>query len=238
MKVVRVANTQLANGDLYNRLPLKESGYIFDEEDLNSSDPEELFEAAGRLCYKSFNRPNAKTATNATYLKHITDVGHFSILEHASVTYYVEGVSRAMLLELERHRFLSFSVVSQRYVDSSDVDEFPFVDHPVLRDLGSPEKWAIQNRVKEGRILYEALVDELTLRGYDRKTARGAARNVLEEGTTTAFFVSGNIRAWREIIGKRYSPAADAEIRAFAKLILDDLRDYCPNALQDFEEDE
>lgn len=234
MKVEVVATTSLVVGKLSD-WPITESGYEFNLDLPSNTDADELFEAAGRGCYQSFKRPNPATATNRGYLKHILEIGHESILEHASVTLYVEGVSRALLLELERHRHLSFSVVSQRYVNSSDVEKYPFVDHPVLRDLGEPEKAAIRQRVDEGRILYENIVDELTARGYDRKTARGAARNVLEEGTTTRFFVSGNIRAWRGIIKQRYSKAADAEIREFGKQVLVILKECAPNAMQDME---
>jgi hypothetical protein len=37
-----------------------------------------LVEFAGRACYQSWSKPNPKTATNAAYLRHIIDVGHFS----------------------------------------------------------------------------------------------------------------------------------------------------------------
>src|SRR5690606_41853392 len=50
----------------------------------------------------------------------ILNQGHFSVLEHSSVTFLVRDVSRALLTELTRHRHLSFSVVSQRYVNYAD----------------------------------------------------------------------------------------------------------------------
>ena len=50
---------------------------------------EALVEFAGRACYQSWSKPNPKTATNAGYLRHIIDVGHFSVLEHASVSFYI-----------------------------------------------------------------------------------------------------------------------------------------------------
>ena len=42
-----------------------------------------LAEFAGRACYQSWNKPNPATATNAGYLRHILEVGHGSVLEHA-----------------------------------------------------------------------------------------------------------------------------------------------------------
>ncbi len=75
-----------------------------------------LAEFAGRACYQSWNKPNPKTATNVGYIGHILDVGHLSVLEHGTVTFYLTGVSRSFTHELVRHRHLSYSQQSQRYV--------------------------------------------------------------------------------------------------------------------------
>src|SRR3954469_20972457 len=88
-----------------------------------------LAEAAGRACYQSWAKPNPATATNAGYLANILQQQHESVVEHASVSFYVTGVSRSLLAELSRHRHISLSVVSQRYVDESNAD---MVIPPVL----------------------------------------------------------------------------------------------------------
>ena len=79
-----------------------------------------LVEFAGRACYQSWSKPNPRTATNAGYLKHIIDVGHFSVLEHASVSFYITGISRSCTHELIRHRHFSYSQLSQRYVPENE----------------------------------------------------------------------------------------------------------------------
>src|ERR1700726_3446037 len=79
-----------------------------------------LLEFAGRACYQSWSKPNPKTATNAGYLRHIIDVGHFSVLEHASVSFYMTGASRSCTHELIRHRHFSYSQLSQRFVPERD----------------------------------------------------------------------------------------------------------------------
>ena len=79
-----------------------------------------LVEFAGRACYQSWSKPNPRTATNAGYIKHIIDVGHFSVLEHASVSFYITGISRSCTHELIRHRHFSYSQLSQRYVPEHD----------------------------------------------------------------------------------------------------------------------
>ena len=56
---------------------------------------EALIEFAGRACYESFDKPNPRTATNEAYLRHIMEVGHTALLEHASATMYIRGISRS-----------------------------------------------------------------------------------------------------------------------------------------------
>src|ERR1700735_2174065 len=79
-----------------------------------------LLEFAGRACYQSWWKPNPKTATNTGYLQHIIDVGHFSVLEHGRVSFYLTGLSRSCTHELIRHRHFSYSQLSQRFVPERD----------------------------------------------------------------------------------------------------------------------
>ena len=79
-----------------------------------------LAEFAGRACYQSWRKPNPVTATNAGYLRHILEVGHLSVLEHGTVSFYLTGVSRSLTHELIRHRHFSYSQLSQRYVPERD----------------------------------------------------------------------------------------------------------------------
>ena len=68
-----------------------------------STDAETLTVYAGRSCYESWSRPNEKTRQDGDYLKRtLFEQGHMSILEHASATFYLTGVSRALLAEIGR----------------------------------------------------------------------------------------------------------------------------------------
>jgi thymidylate synthase (FAD) len=205
-------------------------GYI--PHDASPTPGDDLGEQAGRLCYLAWPRKNPATATNQGYLKNILDQGHYSVVEHSSASFYIDEVTRAFLLELERHRHLSYSVVSQRYVDG---EEFDMVEHPVLKKLSLATKIRIRVFRKMAKTLYRDIVAELTSLGDGRKVARGAARTVLPEGTETRLLVSGNLRAWRELLWKRLSPSADAEIREVAQLLLIELKKIAPNTFQDFE---
>ncbi|WP_079045253.1 MULTISPECIES: FAD-dependent thymidylate synthase [unclassified Streptomyces] len=193
------------------------------------TDPDALAEGAGRLCYRSFNRPNPKTARNEDYLKNIIDQGHFSVLEHSSVTFLVRGVSRSLLAELTRHRHLSFSVVSQRYVDYSETE--PVL--PPALEGDSVNGWLVEQSYKDSVKVYEALVERLMLNGLKRKQAREAARAVLPNAAPVDMVVTGNLRALRDMLQKRHHVAADAEIQVFAGLVLEHLRDIAPNSVQD-----
>lgn len=210
--------------------------FLDDHEDANSSDF--LAEFAGRSCYESWDRPNNKTATNDSYLGHILDVGHFSVLEHASATFYIQGVSRSLTHELVRHRHLSFSQRSQRYVDESNYGFAIPPDLIPLKDKTNVDtEWTVQaiinDVVARANSAYEAIAEIMVRNGHPRKEARQAARSVLPNGTETNIVVTGNMRAWREFIQKRWHVAADKEIQELAGLILDKLMVVAANTFQD-----
>ncbi|MDF2825110.1 MAG: thyX [Mycobacterium sp.] len=197
-----------------------------------------LLEFAGRACYQSWSKPNPRTATNADYLQHIIDVGHFSVLEHATVSFYITGISRSCTHEVIRHRHFSYSQLSQRYVpehDSQVVVPPGIEDDPQLQQLFLDAADASRAAYTEllGR-LEDKLADvpNATLR---RKQARQAARAVLPNATETRIVVTGNYRAWRHFIAMRASEHADVEIRRVAIACLRQLADVAPAVFADFE---
>jgi thymidylate synthase (FAD) len=197
-----------------------------------------LVEFAGRACYESWHKPNPATATNAGYLGHLLEVGHLSVLEHGSVTFYLRGVSRSLTHELVRHRHLSFSQLSQRYVPERDA---AMVEPDVIAD--DPELHARFVAATDAALTaYTELLDALETRLSDpssatlrRKQARQAARAVLPNATETRIVVTGNYRAWRHFVAMRASEHADVEIRALAVAVLRELQRIAPNAFRDFE---
>ena len=229
MKVIPIASTLLYYGALRNETP-----YEAHPIRAGVDEADELAEVAGRLCYQSWGRPNPRTATNEGYLANILWQGHESVLEHASVTFYVEGVSRALLAELTRHRHLSFSVVSQRYVDANVLDS---VHPPVQEELSEEDGAWLRRRLMvahhEAFLAYNDIVEFLGNAGYKRKEAREAARAVLPNSTESPMVVTGNLRAWRDVLKKRHHVAADKEIQRFAGEVLRHLRAIAPNSIQD-----
>lgn len=243
MKVLLIGKTQVdlfpAQGDSRHRMPGKADGSEFQRrvaaDTLSRKDMygeqtgQELTEFAGRLCYESWDLPNEDTKTNSKYIKNIVGKQHFSIFEHVSVTFYVEGVSRNLSHELIRHRHLSFSELSQRYVNMSDAD---VIMPPAFREVEPdlPEKGKLRPDLIAEYSHNVALLEESGIKG---KKARQAARYGLPSGMETKFVVSGNLRAWRDILPKRTSPLADAEMQQFANEVLDILLVEYPDVFSD-----
>ena len=196
-----------------------------------------LAEFAGRACYQSWNKPNPATATNAGYINHIIEVGHLSVLEHGSVSFYITGISRSLTHELIRHRHFSYSQLSQRYVperEAAMVEPEVIAADPELHQLfldAAQASLDSYNALLKGLEAKFADVPSATLR---RKQARQAARAVLPNATETRIVVTGNYRAWRHFIAMRATEHADVEIRALAIDCLRELHKVAPSVFADF----
>lgn len=209
---------------------------------------EELTETAGRVCYMSFAKP--RPGGNKTYLNHILEVGHGSVLEHAVWNLLITGVSRALTHELIRHRAgMGYSQLSQRYVDESVAE---YVEPDIIGN--DPELHAIWlDAVTHAHAAYIKLSEGLNAKLADpqraleaglpadadrttrRKTARQAARSVLPNATETKIFVTANARALRHFMEMRGSAGADTEIRMLANKVLDVMAKESPNLFGDYE---
>lgn len=206
--------------------------------DTDAGGGEALIEFAGRACYETWDKPNPRTATNEGYLRHVLEVGHTSLFEHASASIYVRGLSRSCAHELTRHRHFSFSQLSQRFVP--DTASRVVVPPAIAED---PELLSLfEGVVDQSRFAYEELLDALEEKWAGepnallrRKQARQAARAVLPNATETRIVVTGNYRSWRHFIGMRATEHADSEIRALAVACLRELQVAAPTAFGDFE---
>ena len=90
----------------------------------HTPDPERAIATAARLCYAPVGAAELMEAMPEERVKSvlstIMSAGHTSTLEHASYTFAVDGVSRALTHQLVRHRIASFNQQSQRYVKFTD----------------------------------------------------------------------------------------------------------------------
>jgi thymidylate synthase (FAD) len=178
--------------------------------------PEELLEHAGRVCYRSEKRGEA-----GDFLQARIREGHESIIEHASLTFEVSGISRACSHQLVRHRIASYSQESQRYVDLSDPE---LVMPPsVAQSLEAMKIWDdLIGQVKEA---YRDL-RRLGIRKED-------SRFLLPNATATRIVVTMNFRELRHFFRIRCDRAAQWEIRALAKEMLKLAYQVAPSAFQD-----
>jgi len=193
-------------------------------DDSHVSELDALGEVAGRVCYMSQGKGRK---TNAAYLQNILTQQHESVLEHSTVTFGIQGISRACSHEIVRHRHLSFSQLSQRYVTG----RAEYVYHP-----------STANDTDFGDFLQSIeriVADEIRLaeeRGLGHKQATELARMVLPNMTETKMVVTGNLRAWRHFVTIRGGVGADREIRRLACVILRHLKAIAPNSFMDIEE--
>lgn len=207
---------------------------------------EELAETAGRLCYMSFANP--RPGGNSAYLRHILEVGHGSVTEHAVWNFIFTGISRSLSHELVRHRAgMSYSQLSQRFVDESVAE---YVEPDCIANVPHLHAQWLQATMTAHRAyvkLANDLMDTMHFNTGDqpgdhrqrnteiRKAARQAARNVLPNCTETKIFVTANARALRHFIELRGTRHADTEIRKLAIAILRIMQKESPNLFGDYQ---
>ncbi|MCX5633476.1 MAG: FAD-dependent thymidylate synthase [Phycisphaerae bacterium] len=182
-------------------------------------DAEKLIEEAGRTCYLSFDKIGADSAKD--FIQKLIKIGHDSPLEHACATFRIENCSRAMTHQLVRHRLMSVSQQSQRYVDE---DNFSFVTPPTI-----PKEFQ-----KEFRDDME-VIRQMYIKWRNKGLKKEDARFVLPNACTSEIVVTANFREWRHIIKLRTSPKAQWEIRIVCMEILKILKNKAPTCFSDVE---
>lgn len=205
------------------------------QQDLGS-DMARLIECAGRTCYDSYGQGRR----SSEYHRHIKETGHGSVLEHASISFYLDNISRGCTHELVRHRAgCAISQRSTRYVDESGS---PWALHPLLVKYNLENLKEVQDAMVSAKDAYDNIVvilqEKLIEAGVDkttaRKQARGAARGMLGNALCTSMVWTVNIRALRNVLEQRANPAADAEIRVLANKLYEAAIDICPEWFDDY----
>ena len=171
------------------------------------SDPMALAELAASVCY------DGKPTERCGIVRQCIASGHMSVLEHVSFTFHIEGISRACLAQLSRHRHISLSVRSQRYCRE---DNFQFVN-PFI--LGKFDEF-----MEEARSHYVDMVNS--------GAAPEDARAVLPNACCTELYMTANARALVEMSHLRMCNRAQREIRAMFKKIRNCLQHVSPFVAQ------
>ncbi|MDR2671735.1 MAG: FAD-dependent thymidylate synthase [Coriobacteriales bacterium] len=187
----------------------------------HTNDPERAVATAARLCYAPIGAAelmqNMDDAQQAKVLKTIMESGHFSALEHASFTFAIDGVSRALTHQLVRHRIASFNQQSQRYVTFTDSPE-------VIKPqsiTGTPELLAVFNTAID--TAYNAYA-ELIEAGVPAEDAR----YVLPNACASKIVVTMNIRELLHFFELRCCHRAQWEIQELGNRMLELAKPHAP----------
>ena len=172
----------------------------------HTPEPEKVVALAARLCYSPSSiselRQRLDSSDIESFLDKIMSLGHHSVLEHASFTFGIEGVSRVTSHQLVRHRIASFSQQSQRYV--SHKDQFTSIMPDTIAE--NPD----------ARQIF-AFMSETVHKAYAQLVEMGIppedARYILPNATESKIIMSMNARELLHFFALRCCQRAQWEIR-------------------------
>ena len=150
-------------------------------------------------------------------IKRVTGYGHVSVIEHASFTFSIEGVSRAMTHQLVRHRVASYTQQSQRYVTYNTLEKY-------VTPASISEK-------AEAKELFEETLERIS-KTYNKLLKLGVpkedARFILPNACKTNIIVTMNARELRHFFNLRCCVRAQWEIREAATEMLKQVKKVAP----------
>ena len=187
----------------------------------HTPDPERAVATAARLCYAPIGASELMESLSEERIHKVLGTimtgGHFSTLEHASYTFAIDGVSRALTHQLVRHRLASFNQQSQRYVKFTDGLE-----------TIKPDTIAAN---EECNRLFDEMIEK-TVEAYQAFVAAGIpaedARYILPNAAETKIVVTMNIRELMHFFSLRCCNRAQWEIRDLAWKMLELVRPTAP----------
>lgn len=187
----------------------------------HTPDPEATVALAARLCYSASGIGDLRDRMGASdigaFLEKIMSLGHESVLEHASFTFGIEGISRAASHQLVRHRLASYSQQSQRYVTHDAVFDYVVPDTIAARaDLAE----RFRRRMEELHEEYRVLLAE----GIPAEDARF----LLPNAAATKIIVTMNARELLHFFRLRCCERAQWEIRKLAVEMLKLVKGVAP----------
>jgi thymidylate synthase (FAD) len=179
----------------------------------HTPDPERAVAVAARLCYAPVGAAELMESMSDEAVHKVLGVilksGHLSALEHASYTFAIDGVSRALTHQLVRHRLASYNQQSQRYVSYADEPVF-IVPPSVSADPEALERYDAATAAAFEA--YRALIDA----GVPPEDARYLLPNAME----TKIVVTMNVRELLHFFELRCCQRAQWEIRELALAML------------------
>ena len=187
----------------------------------HTPDPERAIATAARLCYAPVGAAELMETMPEervrSVLATVIKSGHLSTLEHASYTFAVDGVSRALTHQLVRHRIASFNQQSQRYVKFAD--GVPVVKPGTVADNDEASR------------IFDETVDAIEA-AYARLLELGVpaedARYLLPNAAESKIVITMNVRELLHFFSLRCCNRAQWEIREMAHRMLELARPTAP----------
>lgn len=138
-------------------------------------------------------------------VKKVLSSGHHSTIEHCNFVFSISGVSRACTHQLVRHRHISFSQKSQRYV--TEKGQFEYLVPPTVEKTELKQEY--DEMMKQISEFYAKMVEQ----GIPAEDARF----ILPNATTSSLVASLNLREFIHLANLRLCTNAQHEIRNLVK---------------------
>ena len=184
------------------------------------SKPENMLKTvytACRTCYSADYPINIYNSTDdkekmLKLIERVISSGHYSTIEHIQVSFAISNVSRACTHQLVRHRHMSFSQKSQRYV--KEKGQFDFIIPPTIEK--NPE-------LKEKFVQFMGAISQQYLEFVEAGIPAEDARFVLPNAAASSMVASLNLREMIHLANLRLCTRAQYEIRMLVKKMSDAL---------------
>ncbi len=149
------------------------------------------------------------------------DLGHFSVFEHVSFTFAIEGISRSCSHQFVRHRLFSFTQQSQRYIKEND---FPYIIPETINE--NPDALKIyEEAIAKIKDSYGKLSKLVPIED---------ARFILPNATETKIVATANARELMHFFKLRLDAHAQWEIRNMAEKMFKEVSKICPDIFNEY----
>lgn len=188
-----------------------------------TTEPEKTIAVASRICYSTKTLEEIKNLFESEeqvkkQVEFLIDLGHDSVLEHASATFYID-MSRIASHQFVRSRIASYSQQSLRYCELNGNEEYEV-----------PETFTEETRTRFFEIIEE--VEKFYKECLDKDIPAEDARHIIPTSIRTPLTVTMNFRSWLHFLELRCCTRAQKEIRNIAFEIRRELIKIAPTVFK------
>lgn len=252
-KIFRIAQTEVNRDEVQKWMNyIGANNYEIPSEEV-ASDPALVVALAAKRCYMSFEpglNPNVTKVRSdmVEYFDNVLRSRHGSVLEHATYSYAMEGVTRVFTAEMNRHRAgWAISEGSLRFIRFDK--DIPFWMPDSFKVQEGDDGDLIERKIRSQAVFMTAFAEQEKcyaelLKVWDmdardknftyKKKVTSALRRIVGMGVATGGVWTGNFRALRHVISMRAEPAAEEEIFKVFCMVAEDMVKSQPLIFGDF----